>query len=87
MDKQCMEKDTGENNFVFLHLDIDQKFDKIFRKTSVPDLSFNKVACLSLKAKIKNIDELKEGWKDKLLYGKYPIRASDSDVNSSLTHH
>ena len=36
--------------------------------------------------KTKNISELKEGWKDKPLHGKYPIRASDPDINSSLTH-
>ena len=29
-------------------------------------------------AKTKNINELKERWKDKPLHGKYPIRASDS---------
>ena len=29
---------------------------------------------------------MKEGWKDKLLHGKYPICASDPRVNSSLTH-
>ena len=27
----------------------------------------------------------KQGWKDKPLHGKYPIRASDLDINSSLT--
>ena len=27
------------------------------------------------------------GWKDKPLRGRYPIRASDPDVNSSLTYH
>ena len=37
-------------------------------------------------AKTKNINELKEGWKDKPLHCKYPIRASDPDINSSLTH-
>ena len=36
--------------------------------------------------KIKNINELNEGWKDKPLHDKYPIRASDPDVNSPLTH-
>ena len=36
--------------------------------------------------KNKNINELKEGWKDKHLHGKYPIRATDPDVNSSLIH-
>ena len=35
-------------------------------------------------AKTKKNNELKEGWKDKLLHGKYPICASDPDVNSSL---
>ena len=30
--------------------------------------------------------KLKEGLKDKPLYAKYPIRASDPDVSSSLTH-
>ena len=29
---------------------------------------------------------MKEGWEDKSLSGKYPIRASDPDVNLSLTH-
>ena len=38
-------------------------------------------------AKIKNINELKEGWKDKPFHGKYPIRACNPGVNSSLTHH
>ena len=28
-----------------------------------------------------------KGWKDKPLRGRYPIRASDPDVNSSLTYH
>ena len=37
-------------------------------------------------AKTKNINELKEGWNEKSLHGKYPICASDPDVNSSLTH-
>ena len=41
---------------------------------------------IKTQAKTKNINELKEGWKDKPLHGKYPIRASDPDVNSSLTH-
>ena len=30
--------------------------------------------------------KLKEGLKDKPLYDKYPIPASDPDVSSSLTH-
>ena len=36
--------------------------------------------------KLKILMKLKEGLKDKPLYGKYPIRASDPDVSSSLTH-
>ena len=47
---------------------------------------FEKQNKLRHKKKIKNINELKEGWKDKPLHDKYPIRASDPDVNSSLTH-
>ena len=37
-------------------------------------------------AQTKNINGLKEGWKDKPLHGKYLIRGSDPDVNFSLTH-
>ena len=44
------------------------------------------LAMQKTQAKTKNINEWKEGWKDKPLHGKYPIRASDPDVNSSLTH-
>ena len=47
---------------------------------------FEKQNKLRHRKKIKNIIELKEGWKDKPLHDKYPIRASDPDVNSSLTH-
>ena len=32
---------------------------------------------LTHRGKTKNINDLKEGWKDKPLRGKYPIRASD----------
>ena len=39
---------------------------------------------IKTQAKTKNINELKEGWKDKPLHGKYPIHANDPDVNSSL---
>ena len=41
---------------------------------------------IKTRAKTKNINELREGWKDKPLRDKYSIRASDPDVNSSLTH-
>ena len=36
--------------------------------------------------KPKKNNELKEGWKDKPLHGKYLLRASDPEVNFSLTH-
>ena len=49
--------------------------------------STEKAKQIKTQAKIKNMIELKEGWKDKPLHGKYPIRASDPDVNSSVTHH
>ena len=49
--------------------------------------STEKAKQIKAHAKTKNINELKEGWKDKPLHGKYPIRASDPDVNFSLTHH
>ena len=48
--------------------------------------STEKTRQIKAQAKNKNINELKEGWKDKPLHGKYPIRASDPDVNFSLTH-
>ena len=48
--------------------------------------STEKANQIKAQAKTKNISELKEGWKDKPLHGKYPIHASDPDVNFSLTH-
>ena len=48
--------------------------------------SAEKAKQIKTQAKTKNTNELKEGWKDKSLHGKYPIRATDPDVNSSLTH-
>ena len=48
--------------------------------------SMEKAKQIKTQAKIKNVNELKEGWKDKPLNGKYPIRASDPDVNFSLSH-
>ena len=48
--------------------------------------STEKAKQIKTQAKTKKINELKEERKDKPLHGKYPIRASDPDVNSSLTH-
>ena len=48
--------------------------------------STEKAKQIKAQAKTKNINELKEGWKDKPLHGKYPVRASDPYVNVSLTH-
>ena len=47
--------------------------------------STEKAKQIKAQAKTKNINELKEGRKDKPLHGKYPIRVSDPDSNSSLT--
>ena len=55
-------------------------------KISENSTSIWKAKQIKTQEKIKNINELKEGWKDKPLHDKYPIRASDPDVNSSLTH-
>ena len=41
--------------------------------------STEKAKQIKTRAKTKNINELKEGWKDKPLHGKYLIRASDPD--------
>ena len=48
--------------------------------------SAEKAKQIKAQAKTKTINELKEGWKDKPLHGKYPIRTSDPNVNSSLIH-
>ena len=48
--------------------------------------STEKAKQIKTQAKPENINELKGGWKDKPLHGKYPIHASDPEVNSSLTH-
>ena len=39
-----------------------------------------------IQVKTENINEMKEGWKGNPLHGKYPIRDSNPDVSSSLTH-
>ena len=49
-------------------------------------ISTEKARQINTQGKTKNINDLKEGWKDKPLRGKYPIRASDPDVNFSLTY-
>ena len=41
---------------------------------------------IKTQAKTKNINEIKEGWKDKALRCTYPIRVSGLDVTFSLTH-
>ena len=41
---------------------------------------------IKVQAKTKNVNELKEGWKDKALHDNCPIRAGDPDINSSLNH-
>ena len=48
--------------------------------------STEKARQIKTQPKTKNINKLKEKWKDKPLHGKYPIRVSDPDVNSSLTN-
>ena len=47
---------------------------------------YTKSKKINAQVKTKNINELKEGWKDKPLHGKCPIHASDPDVNFSMTH-
>ena len=69
--------------------DVKKYLNKI--NLSIDNISENsspteKAKQIKTQAKIKNMNELKEGWKDKPLHGKYPIRASDPDVNFSLTH-
>ena len=49
--------------------------------------STDKAKQIKTQGKTKNINELKEGWKDMPIHGKNPIRANDPDVNSSLNHH
>ena len=49
-------------------------------------LSMEKAKQIKTEAKTKNINKLKEGWQDKPLLDKYPTRASDPDVNSSLIY-
>ena len=50
---------------------------------STNSTSTEKAKQIKTLAKTKNINELKEGWNEKPLHGKYPICASDPDVNSS----
>ena len=55
-------------------------------KISENSASTEKAKQITTQAKTKNINELNEGWKGKPLHRKCLIRASDPDVNYSLTH-
>ena len=48
--------------------------------------STEKAKQIKAQAKTKNVNELKEGWKDKPLRDNYPIQAGNPDINSSLNH-
>ena len=61
--------------------EINLSTDNICKNSS----SAEKARQIKTQAKTKNINELREGWKDKPVHGKYSIRASDPDVNSLLT--
>ena len=41
---------------------------------------------IKIQVKTENINEMKEGWKGKPFHGNYPIRDSNPDLSSSLTH-
>ena len=56
--------------------------DSIFENST----STEKAKQIMTQEKTTNINELKEGWNDKPLHGKYPIRVSDPDINFSLIH-
>ena len=56
--------------------EINLNTDNIYENSS----STEKVKQIKTQAKSKNINELKEGWKDKPLHGKYSTRDSDLDV-------
>ena len=82
-------KHTSKINVCILLLAMQKKYlinlstDNISKNSSS---SAEKAKQIKAQEKTKNINELKQGRKDKLLHGKYLIRASDPDVNSSLTH-
>ena len=82
-------KHTSKINVCILLLAMQKKYlinlstDNISKNSSSPA---EKAKQIKAQEKTKNINELKQGRKDKLLHGKYLIRASDPDVNSSLTH-
>ena len=63
-------------------IEINLSTDNIFENCT----STEKAKQINAQAKTKKNNELKEGWKDKPLQCKYLIRASDPEVNSSLTH-
>ena len=89
MDAQAYKKHEQNKRMYSITSDVKKYLNKI--NLSIDNVSENsssteKAKQIKTQAKIKNMNELKEGWKDKPLHGKYPIRASDPDVNFSLTH-
>ena len=63
-------------------IEINLSTDNIFENCT----STKKAKQIYAQAKTKKNNELKEGWKDKPVHGKYLLRASDPEVNYSLTH-
>ena len=86
---KLVKKHEQKNRMNSITSDVKKYLNEINLSTDIcqNSSSTEKVKQIKTKAKIKNINKMKEGWKDKPLHGKYTIRASDPDVNSSLTHH
>ena len=81
-------KHTSKINVCLLLLAM-QKRDLINLSTdniSKNSSSAEKAKQIKAQEKTKTINELKQGRKDMPLHGKYLIRASNPDVNFSLTH-
>ena len=88
MDAQACKKQENKRMYSITRdaekylIEINLSTDNIFENCT----STEKAKKIYAQAKTKKNNELKEGWKDKPLHGKYLIRASDPEVNSSLTH-
>ena len=89
MDVQLVKKHEENKRMYSITSDAKKYLNEINLSTdniSENSTSTEKAKQIKAQAKTKNINELKEGWKDKPVHGKYPICASDRDVNFSLTH-
>ena len=82
-----VKKDEEKHRMYSITNDAGKKLNKINLSTdNISENSTSTEKPKQTKTNSKTINKVKEGWEDKPLHSKYPIRVRDLDVNSSLIY-